>query len=94
MRTLSESNLKFIVVGPTVKVISSTSALLFVVFCRLGFAAEAYPRMIMPTELVLTTTGETKRLFDYVSTDQLYDQIVDFLQLVFFKYFIFTSALD
>lgn len=94
MRTLSECNLKFIVVGPTVKVISSTSALLFVVFCRLGFAAEAYPRMIMPTELVLTTTGETKRLFDYVSTDQLYDQIVDFLQLVFFKYFIFTSALD
>lgn len=50
--------------------------------------------MIMPTELVVTTTGETKRLLDYVSTEQLYDQIVDFLQLVFFKYFIFTSALD
>lgn len=44
--------------------------------------------MIMPTELVLTTTGETKRLFDYVGPEQLYDQIVDFLQLVFFKYFI------
>lgn len=61
------------------------SALLFLVYCRLGFAAEAYPRMIMPTELVLTTTGETKCLFDYVGTEQLYDQIVDFLQLVFFK---------
>lgn len=88
MRTPSEWKLKFIVVGPTLKVISSTSALLFLVFYRLGFAAEAYPRMIMPTELVLTTTGETKRLFDYVGPEQLYDQIVDFLQLVFFKYFI------
>ncbi|KAH8387864.1 hypothetical protein KR093_009943 [Drosophila rubida] len=55
-------------------------------YTKLGFAAEAYPRMIIPTELVLTTTGETKQLFDYTQTDQLYDQLVDFLQTIFFKH--------
>ncbi|EDV99984.1 actin-related protein 10 [Drosophila grimshawi] len=55
-------------------------------YTKLGFAAEAYPRKIIPTEVVLTTTGETKRLFDYVATEQLYDQIVDFLQTIFFKH--------
>ncbi|XP_062141687.1 actin-related protein 10 [Drosophila sulfurigaster albostrigata] len=55
-------------------------------YTKLGFAAEAYPRLIIPTELVLTTTGETKQLFDYVETDQLYDQLVDFLQTIFFKH--------
>ncbi|XP_034476396.1 actin-related protein 10 [Drosophila innubila] len=55
-------------------------------YTKLGFAAEAYPRKIIPTELVLTTTGETKRLFDYAHIDKLYDQIVDFLQIIFFKH--------
>ncbi|KAM8719714.1 hypothetical protein ACLKA7_005870 [Drosophila subpalustris] len=55
-------------------------------YTKLGFAAEAYPRKIIATELVLTTTGVTKRLFDYVETDELYDQIVDFLQIIFFKH--------
>jgi len=41
--------------------------------------------MIIPTELVLTNTGETKRLFDYSEIEELYDQIVDFLQIIFFK---------
>lgn len=52
---------------------------------RLGFAAEPSPRKIVRTEVVLTTTGCTKRLFDYDTTEQLYDQIVDFLQSLFFK---------
>ncbi|EDW56189.1 GM22722 [Drosophila sechellia] len=34
-------------------------------YTKLGFAAEAYPRKIMPTEVVMTTTGIRKRLFDY-----------------------------
>ncbi|XP_030569575.1 actin-related protein 10 [Drosophila novamexicana] len=55
-------------------------------YTKLGFAAEAYPRKIIPTTVVLTTTGVTKRLFDYVGTEQLYDQIVDFLQTIFFKH--------
>ncbi|XP_034671008.1 actin-related protein 10 [Drosophila subobscura] len=55
-------------------------------YTKLGFAGEAYPRKIMPTEVVLTTTGITKRLFDYEQKDELYDQIIDFLQTIFFKH--------
>ncbi|KAH8318435.1 hypothetical protein KR074_010298 [Drosophila pseudoananassae] len=54
-------------------------------YTKLGFAAEPSPRKIVRTEVVLTTTGCTKRLFDYDTTEQLYDQIVDFLQSLFFK---------
>ncbi|XP_033150501.1 actin-related protein 10 [Drosophila busckii] len=55
-------------------------------YTKLGFAAEAHPRKIIPTELVVTKTGETKQLFDYASTEELYDQLVDFLQIIFFKH--------
>ncbi|XP_022210409.2 actin-related protein 10 [Drosophila obscura] len=55
-------------------------------YTKLGFAGEAYPRKVMPTEVVLTTTGKTKRLFDYEQKEEFYDQIVDFLQTIFFKH--------
>ncbi|XP_032582533.1 actin-related protein 10 [Drosophila sechellia] len=55
-------------------------------YTKLGFAAEAYPRKIMPTEVVMTTTGIRKRLFDYETPEELYDQLVDFLQTIFFKH--------
>ncbi|XP_017870525.1 PREDICTED: actin-related protein 10 [Drosophila arizonae] len=55
-------------------------------YTKLGFAAESHPRKIIPTEVVLTTTGKTKFLFDYATTEELYDQIVDFLQTIFFKH--------
>ncbi|KAH8298597.1 hypothetical protein KR018_003687 [Drosophila ironensis] len=54
-------------------------------YTKLGFAAEPYPRKIMPTQVVLTTTGATKPLLDYATPEQLYDQLVDFLQSIFFK---------
>ncbi|KAH8421458.1 hypothetical protein KR009_008315 [Drosophila setifemur] len=55
-------------------------------YTKLGFAAEPYPRKIMPTDVVLTTTGATKSLFDYETTEELYDLVVDFLQTIFFKH--------
>ncbi|KAH8303346.1 hypothetical protein KR059_007867 [Drosophila kikkawai] len=55
-------------------------------YTKLGFTAEACPRKIMPTEVVLTTTGIRKRLFDYDTTEELHDQLVDFLQTIFFKH--------
>jgi len=33
----------------------------------------------------MTTTGIRKRLFDYDTPEELYDQLVDFLQTIFFK---------
>ncbi|XP_068155185.1 actin-related protein 10 [Drosophila tropicalis] len=55
-------------------------------YTKLGFAAETCPRKIIPTELVLTTTGQSKRLFDYERNEELHDQMVDFLQMIFFKH--------
>lgn len=53
---------------------------------RFGFAAEAYPRKILPTEVILSSNGKTKYLFDYADKLEFYDQMVDFLQTIFFKY--------
>ncbi|XP_005187643.1 actin-related protein 10 [Musca domestica] len=55
-------------------------------YTKFGFAAEAYPRKIIPTEVILSSSGETKHLFDYGDKLEFYDQMVDFLQTIFFKY--------
>ncbi|XP_018784327.1 PREDICTED: actin-related protein 10 [Bactrocera latifrons] len=55
-------------------------------YTKLGFAAEAYPRKIIPSEVILSSNGKTKALLDYDSNTELYDQFVDFLQMIFFKH--------
>ncbi|XP_013108584.1 actin-related protein 10 [Stomoxys calcitrans] len=55
-------------------------------YTKFGFAAEAYPRKILPTEVILSSNGKTKNLFDYEDKLEFYDQMVDFLQTIFFKY--------
>lgn len=56
-------------------------------FCRLGFIAEPYPRSIIPTELISGTSPTTsKSLFSYDTELQFYDQVVDFIQTLFFKH--------
>lgn len=56
------------------------------IFYRLGFAAEAYPRKIIPSEVILSVNGKTKNIFDYEDKLEFYDQIIEFLQTIFFKY--------
>ncbi|XP_055597009.1 actin-related protein 10 [Uranotaenia lowii] len=61
-------------------------------FTKLGFAGEPHPRSIIPSELLdhkAKSTGRTvanKKLFDYGSATELYDQLVEFLKTLFFKY--------
>uniref|UniRef100_A0A1B0ALV7 Actin-related protein 10 n=1 Tax=Glossina palpalis gambiensis TaxID=67801 RepID=A0A1B0ALV7_9MUSC len=55
-------------------------------YTKLGFAAEAYPRKIIPTEYISSANGESKKLFNYETLQEFYDQMVDFLQMIFFKY--------
>lgn len=56
------------------------------VYFRLGFVAESYPRSIIPTEIIAgTSPTTTKSLFDYKNELNLYDQVVDFIQTLFFK---------
>lgn len=53
----------------------------------MGFVAEAYPRSIIPTEIVSGTSPSTsKSLFSYKTHLELYDQVVEFIQMMFFKH--------
>ncbi len=53
---------------------------------RLGFAADSYPRFIIPTEIYDVEKKTSKKLFDYQSRTQLYEHMVEFIQKLFFKY--------
>ncbi|XP_065087663.1 actin-related protein 10 [Ochlerotatus camptorhynchus] len=61
-------------------------------FTKLGFAGEPHPRSIIPSEVLdhkaksASQTTPNKKLFDYASEAELYDQIVEFLKIIFFKY--------
>lgn len=61
-------------------------------FTKLGFAGESHPRSIIPSEVLdhrtrsSSQTTPNKKLFDYASESELYDQLVEFLKTIFFKY--------
>lgn len=56
-------------------------------FHRLGFVAEPHPRSIIPTEIISGTSPTTsKSLFKYTNELEFYDQVVDFIQTLFFKH--------
>ncbi|XP_055625940.1 actin-related protein 10 [Toxorhynchites rutilus septentrionalis] len=61
-------------------------------FTKLGFAGEPNPRSIIPSEVLdhkAKSAGKTaanKKLFDFANESELYDQLVEFLKTIFFKY--------
>ncbi|XP_062560716.1 actin-related protein 10 [Armigeres subalbatus] len=61
-------------------------------FTKLGFAGEPHPRSIIPSEVLdhktrsSSQTTPNKKLFDYATESELYDQLVEFLKTIFFKY--------
>ncbi|XP_055911230.1 actin-related protein 10 [Eupeodes corollae] len=55
-------------------------------YTKIGFAGEAHPRFIIPSESYLSSTGDIEKLFNYSSKTELYDHMVDFLQTIFFKH--------
>uniref|UniRef100_U5EI79 Putative actin-related protein 10 n=1 Tax=Corethrella appendiculata TaxID=1370023 RepID=U5EI79_9DIPT len=55
-------------------------------FTKLGFAGESYPRIIIPSDITNCEHQTTKKVYDYDNEDQLYDQLVEFIKTIFFKY--------
>lgn len=56
-------------------------------YTKLGFAAEAHPRFIIPSAVCgALESNVPKKLFNYANVTELYDQIVEFLQKIFFKH--------
>lgn len=59
----------------------------FLSIFRLGFVADPYPRAIIPTEIISGTSPTTvQSLFTPGTKDELYDRVVDFVQMLFFKH--------
>lgn len=57
------------------------------IFFRLGFVADPYPRSIIRTETITSTSPTTSRpLFRCNTKEETYDQIVEFVQMLFFKH--------
>lgn len=49
--------------------------------------ADPYPRAIIPTEIISGASPTTvKNPFTFQTKDELYDQVVDFVQMLFFKH--------
>lgn len=59
---------------------------------KLGYAGEPHPRSIIPSEVLdhksksAGLTTPSKKLFDFSNESELYDQLVEFLKIIFFKY--------
>lgn len=56
------------------------------IISRLGFAAEAYPRHIIPSTITDIITKKVTNILQYENETKLYDQIVEFINKIFFKY--------
>lgn len=54
--------------------------------CRLGFSGEFSPRCIIRSEVICKNTGRLRNILDYESKEDLYDLLVDFVHMLYFKY--------
>ncbi|KAF4520273.1 hypothetical protein B566_EDAN010741 [Ephemera danica] len=55
-----------------------------------GFAGEASPRCVIPSEVKCKTTGTVKKVFDYANAEELYHTLVEFIHTLYFKYLLVT----
>ncbi|XP_011863461.1 PREDICTED: actin-related protein 10-like [Vollenhovia emeryi] len=55
-------------------------------YTKFGYAGEATPRGIIRTEVRCSESKKTRKIVDYKDTEDLYQLLVDFLHLLFFKY--------
>jgi hypothetical protein len=55
-------------------------------FSRFGFAGESGPRCIIRTEVKCPETKQVKKVLNYSSKGELYDLLVEFLHILYFRY--------
>lgn len=55
------------------------------IYCRFGYAGEVSPRGIIRTEVRCPESKKIRRIIDYKDIEDLYQLLVDFLHLLFFK---------
>jgi hypothetical protein len=55
-------------------------------FSRFGFAGESGPRCIVRTEVKCSETKQVKKVLNYSSKGELYDILVEFIHILYFRY--------
>ncbi|XP_015587445.1 actin-related protein 10 [Cephus cinctus] len=55
-------------------------------YTKFGYAGEATPRGIIRTEVKCPESKEIRRIFNYIDIDDLYQLLVEFLHLLFFRH--------
>ncbi|XP_041982581.1 actin-related protein 10 [Aricia agestis] len=55
-------------------------------YTKFGFTGEAAPRCIIPSEFWCSDSRRMKRVFDYHSEQELYDNLVHMLHLLYFRH--------
>lgn len=72
-----------------VRYISDKQVIIFDIgsaYTKYGYANEATPRGIIRTEVKCSETKRVRRIYDYNSTDDLYQLLVEFLHALFFRH--------
>ncbi|KAL0123243.1 hypothetical protein PUN28_007682 [Cardiocondyla obscurior] len=59
-------------------------------YTKFGYAGEVSPRGIIRTEVRCSETKKTRKIIDYKDTEDLYQLLVDFFHLLFFKYVVIS----
>lgn len=54
-------------------------------YFRVGFAGEFGPWAFVPSKVRLSKTKKEVRVWDYSSVDELYDILVEFFHVLYFK---------
>ncbi|CAG9864764.1 unnamed protein product [Phyllotreta striolata] len=60
------------------------------VYTKFGFAGEFAPRNIMKSTVRCKRTDRLRRIWDYESPEDLYDLLVEFIHVIYFKYAILS----
>ncbi|XP_050354791.1 actin-related protein 10 [Nymphalis io] len=55
-------------------------------YTKFGFTGEAAPRCIIPSEYWCTSERKFKRVYDYNNEEELYDNLVHMLHLLYFRH--------
>ncbi|XP_034254968.1 actin-related protein 10 [Thrips palmi] len=55
-------------------------------FTKAGFAGEAAPRCIVRTEVRCSRSGQMRKVFDALNSDEQYDLLVDFIHNLYFRH--------
>ncbi|XP_017772679.1 PREDICTED: actin-related protein 10 [Nicrophorus vespilloides] len=55
-------------------------------YTKLGFSGEHAPRCIIRTEVFCKKTHKVRKIYDYEDKYDLYDLLVDFIHILYFKY--------